>query len=50
MGPLKGDKVLLGGPGYGFRKILVQIKLDETAQLLNKPYVNDVYLIETNLT
>ena len=28
----------------------IQIKSDETAQLLNKPYVNDVYLTRQNLT
>ena len=28
----------------------IQIKSDETAQLLNKPYVNDVYLTGQNLT
>ena len=29
---------------------LVQIKSDETAQLLYKPYVNEVYLRGQNLT
>ena len=28
----------------------LQIKSDETAQLLNKPYVSDVYLTRENLT
>ena len=28
----------------------LQIKSDETAQLLNKPYVNEVYLTGQNLT
>ena len=31
-------------------KTYVQIKLDETAQLLNEPYVNEVYLTGQNLT
>ena len=31
-------------------KLYVQMKSDDTAQLLNKPYVNEVYLTGQNLT
>ena len=50
--PLVVAYAMAGRIDIDFNKdpIGIQIKSDETAQLLNKPYVNDVYLTGQNLT